>query len=392
MYTGNRMYIYLICVTEFTLPLLKDLTYDTGYDKRIRPNFGGAPVEVGITMHVISVSDVSEEAMEFTTDLYLRQTWKDPRLAFEPQDIEGKQVQMLNAGGDYIEKIWRPDTFFSNAKDSQLHSAPVNNAFVRIESDGGVTMSQRLTVTSSCAMDLTFFPMDSHSCKLELESYGYTTEDIAYFWGKNRTDDLALKNAATINDFSLPQFRMTGYQVGSTDITTSSGNYLRLYVEVSLKRNVGAYIANIVMPTVLIVAISWIPFWLDADSSTARIELNVTAVFLMTVLISAVYGVVLKVSYLKALDVYLLVSFIMICASIVECAVVYYRNKHELQDRSMAPVVKQPGNPSELPLLPRYGARNSTTLCDLDRYSLTVFPLVYLAFNVLFWGVLLTLA
>ncbi|KAH7709890.1 unc-49B protein [Aphelenchoides avenae] len=202
--------------------LLKDLTYETGYDKRIRPNFGGAPVEVGIGMHLISVSDVSEEAMVFTVDLYLRQSWQDPRLAFEPQDIEGKQVQMLNAGGDYIEKIWRPDTFFSNAKDSRLHSAPVNNAFVRIESDGRVTMSQRLAVTSSCAMDLTFFPMDSQACKLELESYGYTTEEIAYFWGKNRSDDLALMNAVTINDVSLPQFRMTGYRVGSTNITTSS--------------------------------------------------------------------------------------------------------------------------------------------------------------------------
>ncbi|KAH7699344.1 unc-49B protein [Aphelenchoides avenae] len=71
-------------------------------------------------------------------------------------------------------------------------------------------------------MDLTFFPMDSQACKLELESYGYTTEEIAYFWGKNRSDDLALMNAVTINDVSLPQFRMTGYRVGSTNITTSS--------------------------------------------------------------------------------------------------------------------------------------------------------------------------
>ncbi|KAH7699345.1 Glycine receptor subunit alpha-2 [Aphelenchoides avenae] len=115
-------------------------------------------------------------------------------------------------------------------------------------------------------------------------------------------------------------------------------------------------------------------------------------VFLMTVLISAVYGVVLKVSFLKALDVYLLFSFIMICAGIVECAVVYYRNKPDLEDRSTALDVKQAGNPSELPLLPRYKSQYVPTLCDLDRYSRTVFSLVYLAFNVLFWGVLLTFA
>ena len=31
-------------------------------------------------------------------------------------------------------------------------------------------------------MDLTYFPMDSQLCTLEIESYGYTMADLVYVW------------------------------------------------------------------------------------------------------------------------------------------------------------------------------------------------------------------
>ena len=36
----------------------------------------------------------------------------------------------------------------------------------------------RLTVKATCPMDLTYFPMDSQMCTLEIESYGYTMDDM----------------------------------------------------------------------------------------------------------------------------------------------------------------------------------------------------------------------
>ena len=38
----------------------------------------------------------------------------------------------------------------------------------------------RLTVKATCPMDLTYFPMDSQLCTLEIESYGYTMDDVVY--------------------------------------------------------------------------------------------------------------------------------------------------------------------------------------------------------------------
>ena len=38
------------------------------------------------------------------------------------------------------------------------------------------------SVKATCPMDLTYFPMDSQMCTLEIESYGYTMDDCVYDW------------------------------------------------------------------------------------------------------------------------------------------------------------------------------------------------------------------
>ena len=87
----------------------------------------------------------------------------------------------------FITKIWRPDTFFLNGKDSYLHKMTVPNRFIRIAPNGRISYSQRLTIKASCQMNLRKFPLDSQSCPLLIGSFGHDTGDIVYkvgliFW------------------------------------------------------------------------------------------------------------------------------------------------------------------------------------------------------------------
>ena len=52
------------------------------YDKTLRPNFGGSPVIVGVTINVDSLGPIDEVNMNFRLDLSFRQFWKDSRLDF----------------------------------------------------------------------------------------------------------------------------------------------------------------------------------------------------------------------------------------------------------------------------------------------------------------------
>ena len=113
--------------------------FASGYDKRVRPNYGGKPVEVGVTMFIISISSVSEVNMDFTADFYFRQSWQDPRLSF----TKTQEIENLIVGAEVADKIWVPDTFFANEKQAYFHKATTFNTFLRIGHMGDVFRSIR---------------------------------------------------------------------------------------------------------------------------------------------------------------------------------------------------------------------------------------------------------
>ena len=79
----------------------------------------------------------------------------------------------------------------------------------------------------------------------------------------------------------------------------------------------GFYVNQIYIPALLIVIISWVTFWLERDEGPARVGLTVTTVLTMTTLITNTNESLPKVSYVKAIDVYLFICFIMVFASLL---------------------------------------------------------------------------
>ncbi|KAE9556404.1 hypothetical protein FO519_000289 [Halicephalobus sp. NKZ332] len=318
---------------EITNPI-KPTSYDTklelnvskildaliaSHDRRIRPGYGGAPTEVNVTAHVITISAVSEVSMDYTVDLYLRQFWRDTRLMFDSfdKDVNGTS---LTIGIDMVKSIWTPDTFFPNEKKSFFHEATSHNSFLRIDSQGNVVRSIRLTVIANCPMNLHTFPLDIQICALEVESYGYSTADIIYHWHQH--------NSVTIDEnVHLAHFTIGDHFHIERTITLSTGNYSRLTTYFTFKRNIGFYLIQIYFPASLIVVISFVSFWLDRAAIQARVGLGVTTVLTMTTLMTSTNASLPKVSYVKGLDVFLGVCFFIVFTSLLEYAAVGYISK-----------------------------------------------------------------
>ncbi|CDQ77332.1 unnamed protein product [Oncorhynchus mykiss] len=191
----NRGYIFqclLICLTLTLLlqtrPVIADPTTDAfknnitlftrildrlldGYDNRLRPGLGDRITEVNTNVYVTSFGPVSDTDMEYTIDVFFRQSWKDERLKFDgPMNI-------LRLNNLMASKIWTPDTFFHNGKKSVAHNMTMPNKLLRIQDDGTLLYTMRqiyrvtgLTVHAECPMHLEDFPMDFHSCPLKFGS------------------------------------------------------------------------------------------------------------------------------------------------------------------------------------------------------------------------------
>ncbi|XP_076645628.1 resistant to dieldrin isoform X4 [Halictus rubicundus] len=318
-------------------------SFSVSYDKRVRPNYGGPPVEVGVTMYVLSISSLSEVKMDFTLDFYFRQFWTDPRLAFKPRT----GVETLSVGSEFIKNIWVPDTFFVNEKQSYFHIATTSNEFIRIHHSGSITRSIRLTITASCPMNLQYFPMDRQLCHIEIESFGYTMRDIRYKWNEGPN------SVGVSNEVSLPQFKVLGHRQRAMEISLTTGNYSRLACEIQFVRSMGYYLIQIYIPSGLIVIISWVSFWLNRNATPARVALGVTTVLTMTTLMSSTNAALPKISYVKSIDVYLGTCFVMVFASLLEYATVGYmakriqmrKNRFQKIAESMKAARENPGPP-----------------------------------------------
>ena len=294
---------------EEVTSILNSITQGGRYDPRIRPGYGGPPTVVNVTIYVLSISSVSEINMDFTMDFYMQQSWEDARVRFDHWKI--KQVK---AGSEYLrQRLWLPETFFANGKEGKFHKATITNEFVRIDANGTVYWSVRLTVTSHCRMDLHMYPFDTQVCTLEAENYNYKVWELVYSWGKipHQLDPIHFHNV------SLPQHNILGYRTSTAGHETNGG-FGSVSCSIVLSRSTVYFLIRIYIPCALIVIISWLPLWIDRSARLERVAIGISTVLALSTFISSINVDLPKISYLTAIDVYLFACFVMVFGAVVE--------------------------------------------------------------------------
>ncbi|XP_053148613.1 gamma-aminobutyric acid receptor subunit pi isoform X2 [Hemicordylus capensis] len=267
---------------------------------------------VAMSLDVASISSISESDMDYTATIYLRQRWTDPRLVFQ-----GNKSFTLDAR--LVKYLWVPDTYIVESKRSFLHEVTVENRLIRLFSNGTVLYALRITTTVACNMDLSKYPLDTQTCKLQMESWGYDENDVLFTWLRGNDSVHGLEN------LRLSQYTVQHYYTLLTTSHQETGNYPRLILQFELKRNILYFILETYVPSTLLVVLSWVSFWITLDSVPARTCIGVTTVLSMTTLMMGSRTSVTKTNgFIKAIDVYLGICFSFIFGALVEYAVAHY--------------------------------------------------------------------
>ena len=61
-----------------------------------------------------------------------------------------------------------------------------------------------------------------------------------------------------------------------------SGSYQRLSLSFKLQRNIGYFIFQTYLPSILIVMLSWVSFWINHEATSARVALGTNNLLKMT--------------------------------------------------------------------------------------------------------------
>ena len=234
-----------------------------------------------------------------------RQSWRDSRLRFS--HFHDLNMTELSLNWIFLDNIWKPDTYVLGGRESFLHRITSPNRLVRLAEDGTISYSQRLTLATSCRMKLRKFPLDSQTCRVELSSFGYTLDAV----GVKVAETNLLTDALTRSSISGPVRVLSLSASWPSMITPWCGTppgtethhpnwasdrfsrALRIFslikltlsspcyrLEFILQRTLGFYFLRTYFPLVLIVASSWVSFWLVKTPAggeiVARVGLGIT--------------------------------------------------------------------------------------------------------------------
>ncbi|KAG5683872.1 hypothetical protein PVAND_013133 [Polypedilum vanderplanki] len=317
------------------------------YDKRLRPNYGKMPVNVGVSAYILGIHSFSEENMDFTMDFYFRQYWNDPRLQFKKQP----GIEYITPGYEFGRTLWFPDTFFVNEKESFLHTITTKNEFVKIYHNGDVVKSVRLSVTFSCPMNFVRYPMDTQLCAIPIESYAHRSNEITYYW-KDGNDSVGI-----VPDIDLPLIKVKNLDLKSQVISLAHGTYSRMELTVAFERTVGYYIIQIYIPCTMIVIIAWISFFLNKNAMNIRCVLCIAGLLSLIVECQAINTFIPKTSYSKALDLYTGICMTLVFIALVEFA--FISNTESFKNSTKAPCA--------------------------DKIFRFLFPIFFIVFNIFYW-------
>lgn len=284
------------------------------YDRRMIPTYQqpGTPTMVSCEFLIRSISAVDPITMDYEVDLYLRQSWNDQRLC------SANLTRALDLSDPkLVQAIWKPEVFFANAKHAAFQYVTVPNVMLRIYPNGNILYMLRLKMTFACMMDLSKYPFDMQICTMEMASFSKTTNELILTWASSNPVQLT-------ETLKLPQYEIKDVKMLTCNATFHIGEFSCIVAEFHLQRSIGFHLLESYLPTILIVIISWLSFWLDVEATPARITLGITTLLTMSFKGSSFQETLPQVSYVKAIDVWMGCCTAFVFAAVLEFTFVNY--------------------------------------------------------------------
>ncbi|CAJ0960663.1 unnamed protein product, partial [Mesorhabditis belari] len=300
--------------------IMHKLINETGYNKLRIPTDEG--VRVVVEFWIQSIESINEITNDFEMDIYINEMWMDPALTFEHLN---PCKQNFSLSFQIFDQIWTPNSCFINSKIAEIHNSPFRNVFLMLYPNGTVWVNYRTRVKGPCSLDLTMFPLDRQRCSLIYESFNYNNQEVQMRWSTDQAG--AVKKLV---DIVLPDFDLIDIRTDHVVEPYPAGMWDELHVHLTFERRYIWYFMQAYLPTYLTIFISWVSFALGPRAIPARTMLGVNALLAMIFQFGNIMRNLPRVSYIKAIDVWMLASMTFIFASLLELAIVGYMVKDEM--------------------------------------------------------------
>ncbi|KAM8927957.1 5-hydroxytryptamine receptor 3A-like isoform 1-T1 [Pelodytes ibericus] len=235
-----------------------------GYKKGVRPVHNWRQTTtVSIDVMVYAILGVDEKNQVLTTYIWYRQFWVDEFLTWDPTEFENvTQVSIPT------EKIWMPDILINEFVD--VGKSP-DIPYVYVNHEGRVQNYKPIQVVTACSLNIYNFPFDLQNCSLTFTSWLHTIQDInVSLW---RTPEEVKKDKSLFMNkgewellYVLSQYR---------EFVENEDSFAEMKFHVVIKRRPLFYAVNLLLPSMFLMVMDIIGFYLPPDSGE-RVSFKIT--------------------------------------------------------------------------------------------------------------------
>ncbi|MCP4308561.1 MAG: hypothetical protein GY788_27535 [bacterium] len=269
------------------------------------PPEGRRPLVVEIRLEITELNQIDELTSSFRFEGLGEFRLCDPRSAFDA-GAAGRETLRFS-GTDVDAPVWNIKLHIVNG----IGPLDVTQRLVEIDADGSIRVFGYFSSSVAATYDLRKFPFDNHVLEIQLESFSYDNESVEF---SIRDDDLRVSE-----DLRPVEWRVASIRARVEDVERHGrASFSRVVVSLDVAREWGFYLFKLWLPLSLIVAFSWIVFWMSDESLVNRVRVASTAFLTVVAYQFAIGGSLPRVAYLTLMDRLMIMSFVLIALSALQ--------------------------------------------------------------------------
>ncbi|KAM3825243.1 neuronal acetylcholine receptor subunit alpha-7-like [Vipera latastei] len=246
--------------------LLKDLMED--YIPLERPvGDDTQAITVHFTLSLMQIMDLDEKNQVLITNVWLQMYWYDHYLRWNETEYPGvKSLRFL------ADQVWKPDILLYNSANKQFDSTL--HTHVLVNSSGYCQWLPPGLLKSTCRIDIRWFPFDTQKCDLKFGSWTHNGWLL----------DLRMLESDTSGYVSNGEWDLVGVPGSENRVFYECCRepYLDITFVIIMRRRTLYYALNMLVPCLLLSAVTFLVFLLPADSGE-KISLGITVLLSLTV-------------------------------------------------------------------------------------------------------------
>ncbi len=272
---------------------------------------GARDVAVGIAL--VDITALDEAHNTFTAEMDAYVAWRNPDLGFTP--ASPADTVRIYTGAELVElraTMWRPEIYPANA----VGQYTLGGKKIILHHDGRLEFTVRVTARLRAPLDFRRFPFDEQTLVVGLESFP---------WNRDAVHLVADETHTSYGELSaLTEWEVTGLTMASSERRRMRDNvpFSNLEIQIRLKRHSGFYLWKIFLTVIIIVALTWVVFWMSGERLGRRAGISSSGILTVIAYQFVTTSNLPKVSYLTVADKVMLLSVIFIAGTMLESLLV----------------------------------------------------------------------